>query len=282
MPPTDRASSFSSPHLHPLAVAAFAAMLVFAGYVRGAVPATGANHTVPDLAIELIWIKPGSFRMGSSPDEAHRHKAEGPAQMVTLSKGFWLGKTEVTQSQYEAFIGSNPSRFVESGKNAPVDRVSWLGATEFCRKLTERERAAGRLPEGYRYTLPTEAQWEYAYRAGTTEDYPGNPDAMGWFDQNSSEKTHPVAQKEPNAWGFYDMGGNILEWCADWFGDYPHGVRADPAGPASGHFRIARGGSWRMPIHVTRSAARGGGSPARIDYTLGFRLALTANPSPES
>lgn len=275
--PTD-SPTYPSSRLRPLALAAIAATMVFTGSVRGAPLATGANHTLADLAIELIWVKPGSFRMGSPPDEAHRHKAEGPAQTVTLSKGFWLGKTEVTQAQYEVFIGTNPSRFLEVGKHAPVDRVSWLGATEFCRKLTERERAAGRLPEGYRYTLPTEAQWEYAYRAGTTEDYPGHPEAMGWYDHNSGETTHPVAQKEPNAWGFYDMGGNILEWCSDWFGDYPRSVRTDPAGPDSGHFRIARGGSWRMPIHVARSAARSGGSPGRIDYTLGFRLALTANP----
>jgi formylglycine-generating enzyme required for sulfatase activity len=261
-----------------LALGAFTAAIIFASSIRSAPPTTGANHTLADLALELIWIKPGSFRMGSPPDEPHRHKAEGPAQTVTLSQGFWLGKTEVTQAQYEAFTSTNPSRFVDAGKTAPVDRVSWLNATEFCQKLTARERAAGRLPDGYRYTLPTEAQWEYAYRAGTTEDYPGHPEAMGWYDQNSGEKTHPVAQKEPNTWGFYDMGGNILEWCADWYGDYPRTVRTDPAGPDSGHFRIARGGSWRMPIHVTRSAARGGGSPARIDYTLGFRLALTANP----
>lgn len=277
--PTSVRSLLSVPsHLRALTLCTFALTAVFASRVQSAPPRPGTNFVIADLAIELIWLKPGSFRMGSPPDEAHRHKAEGPAQTVTLSQGFWLGKTEITQAQYEAFIGSNPSRFLEVGKNAPVDRVSWLGATEFCRKLTERERSAGRLPEGYRYTLPTEAQWEYAYRAGTTDDYPGFPEAMGWFDHNSGETTHPVAQKEPNAWGFYDMAGNILEWCSDWFGDYPHGVRTDPAGPDSGHFRIARGGSWRMPIHVARSAARSGGSPGRVDYTLGFRLALTANP----
>ena len=195
---------------------------------------------------------------------------------VSLTKGFWLGKTEMTQGQYEAFIGTNPSRFKDAGKNAPAENVSWLDAMEFCEKLTERERAAGRLPDDYVYTLPTEAQWEYAYRAGTTGDYPGNPDAMGWVDQNSGETTHPVGARQPNAWGLYDMTGNVLEWCFDWYGDYPGGAQIDPSGPRSGHFRMARGGSWRMSVKVGRSAARAGGSPGRRDYTLGFRLALCA------
>lgn len=235
-----------------------------------------APRVVDGLNLELIWIEPGSFQMGSPPEEPNRNKAESPVRRVTLTKGFWLGKTEVTQAQYEALTGTNPSRFLTVGKKAPVDRVSWLDAMEFCQKLTDRERAAGRLPADYIYTLPTEAQWEYAFRAGTTGAYPGNPDAMAWHDQNSGETTHPVGLKEPNAWGLYDMSGNVLEWCLDWYGDYPRGAQTDPAGPDSGYFRMARGGSWRMAIHVGRSAARAGGSPARRDYTLGFRLALSA------
>ena len=239
-------------------------------------PEPTGSRTIPDLALTLLWVKPGAFTMGSPPDEPNRHKAEGPPRCVTLTTGFWLGKTEVTQSQYEAVDGANPSRFTDVGKNAPVERVSWLDAMAWCKKLTARERAAGRLPAGYAYTLPTEAQWEYACRAGTTGDYAGNPDAMAWHDQNSGETTHPVGLKEPNAWGFHDMSGNVLEWCLDWYGDYPRGAETDPTGPDSGHFRMARGGSWRMKIAVGRSAARAGGSPARRDYTLGFRLALTA------
>jgi formylglycine-generating enzyme required for sulfatase activity len=241
-------------------------------------PNTPGNRVIADLNLELIWIKPGTFRMGSPPDEPNRNKAEGIQMPVTLTKGFWLGKTEVTQGQFEAFSGGNPSRFVEIGKAAPVERVSWLDAMEFCKKLTERERAAGRLPEGYGYTLPTEAQWEYACRAGTTADFAGNPEAMIWHEQNSEGTTHPVATKQPNAWGLHDMSGNVLEWCLDWYGDYPRTARSDPMGPESGHFRIARGGSWRVSINVGRSAARSGGSSARRDYTLGFRLALAATP----
>ncbi len=238
-------------------------------------PETKPNQTIPDLNIELLWIKSGTFTMGSPLGEADRHRAEGPAFAVTLTKGFWLGKTEVTQEQYEGLMGTNPSRLVEAGKTAPVEQVSWIDAVAFCEKLTERERAAKRLPEGYVYTLPTEAQWEYAYRAGTTEAFPGDAEAMTWYDQNSGETTHPVAQKEPNDWGLYDMGGNVLEWCLDWYDAYPHGPQTDPKGPDFGHFRMARGGSWRLPLPVARAAARSGGSPGRRDYTIGFRLALS-------
>jgi len=240
----------------------------------GATEAAPPNRTIADLKLELIWIKPGTFRMGSPADEAGRNKAEGPQFSVTLSKGFWLGKTPVTQAQYEAVIGTNPSNFKEAGPDAPVERVSWLDAMEYCAKLTERERAAGRLPQGFIYTLPTEAQWEYACRAGTSGPHAGNPDAMAWHKGNSGETTHPVALKEPNAWGLYDMYGNVLQWCADWYGDYPRGAVTDPTGPERGYFRMARGGSWR--VEVFRSASRAGGSPGRRDYTLGFRLALAA------
>jgi formylglycine-generating enzyme required for sulfatase activity len=154
--------------------------------------------------------------------------------------------------------------------------VSWVEAADFCRKLTERERAAGRLPEGYVYALPTEAQWEYAYRAGSTGTYPEKFSEMGWNNTNSDNTTHPVGLKQPNAWGLYDMPGNVLEWCSDWYGPYPGGDQIDPAGPRTGSFRMARGGSWRMAPTVGRSAARAGGSAGRHDYTLGFRVALIA------
>lgn len=233
-----------------------------------------ANRTIPDLNLELIWIEPGSFTMGSPTEEPERNKAEGPRMNVTLTKGFWLGKTEVTQQQYELVHGTNPSHFVEAGTNAPVERVSWNDAVAWCAKLTERERSAGRLPAGFVYTLPTEAEWEYAHRSGTTGSYPREPATAAWYEQNSGGTTHEVALKQPNAWGLYDMGGNVLEWCYDWFGDYRGGAVTDPKGPATGYFRMARGGSWRMSAIVGRSAARAGGSADRRDYTLGFRLAL--------
>jgi formylglycine-generating enzyme required for sulfatase activity len=234
------------------------------------------NHVIADLGLELIWVAPGTFMMGSANDEPDRNKAEGPRTQVTLTKGYWLGRTEVTQAQYEAINGVNPSTFKTVGAQAPVERVSWLDAMAFCRQLTERERAAKRLPDGYAYTLPTEAQWEYACRAGTTDAYSGEPNGMAWCNGNSGDTTHPVGLKQPNAWGFHDMLGNVLEWCHDWYGPYSGGAAADPAGPGRGHYRTARGGSWRTDAPLGRSAARSGGSAGRLDYTIGFRVALTA------
>lgn len=289
-PPADPATPSTpvSPPLRPsrsparraraacLGFASLAAALAGAQDTRST--ATPAPHVIPDLALVLLWVEPGSFTMGSPADEPRRDKAEGPTFQVTLTRGFWLGKTEVTQAQYAAITGANPATFQAAGPRAPVDRVSWLDAIAFCRRLTARERAAGRLPAGHRFTLPTEAQWEYAFRAGTTGAYPGEPDAMGWFDGNSGATTHPVATKRPNPWGFHDMSGNVLEWCLDWYGPYPRQPSTDPAGPDRGYYRIARGGSWRTSVDTGRSAARGGGSPGRLDYTLGFRLALCAEP----
>lgn len=240
-----------------------------------ATPEIGKNHVVPEVGIELVWIAPGSFLMGSPPEEGGRDKAEGVQRRVTLSRGFWLGKTEVTQRQYEAVVGQNPSRFKEVGPDGPVERVSWVDATTYCEKLTERERQAGRLPEGYEFNLPTEAQWEYACRAGSTDAYPGYLDAMAWYEENSGGMTHVVAQKQPNAWGLHDMAGNVLEWCFDWYGAYGVEAETDPTGPSFGHFRMARGGSWRVGAEVCRSAARAGGSAGRRDYTIGFRVALS-------
>ncbi len=234
------------------------------------------RRVIPDLKLELIWVAPGTFTMGSPADEPERNKAEGPRMQVTLTRGFWLGKTEVTQAQYQAITGTNPSTFDTAGPEAPVERVSWFDAMAYARKLTERERAAGRLPAGYAYTLPTEAQWEYACRAGTTGAYAGEPNAMSWHVGNSGGTTHPVGLRQPNAWGFYDMVGNVLEWCYDWWGNYPGGAVTDPTGPERGYYRMARGGSWRIDLGAGRSAARAGGSDGRRDYTLGFRLALCA------
>lgn len=235
----------------------------------------GRDFAVEGMGMEMVWIAPGTFTMGSPDDEWGRDKAEGIQREVTLTDGFWMGRTEVTQAQYEVVAGANPSRFTEVGPDAPVERVSWVDVSGWCEKLNKRERAAGRLPDGYVYTLPTEAQWEYACRAGT-EGTPAYLDEVAWYEENSGGTTHRVAQKKANAWGVHDMLGNVLEWCRDWYGDYARTAEANPTGPSHGYFRMARGGSWRTNAAVCRPAARAGGSAGRRDYTIGFRVALCA------
>jgi formylglycine-generating enzyme required for sulfatase activity len=215
--------------------------------------------------MEFVPIATGSFMMGSDVDSD-----EKPAHRVTLTQPYWMVKTEVTQAQYERVMGVNPSNF--KGAQNPVDTVSWNNAVEFCRKLTAQERQAGRLPEGYEYTLPTEAQWEYACRAGTTGDYAGDRDSMGWYDDNSEKTTHLVGQKQPNAWGLYDMHGNVYEWCSDWYGDYPSGSVTDPRGATSGSYRVLRSGSWFFFDSACRSANRNCTTPEYADKgQFGFR-----------
>jgi len=229
------------------------------------------------IGMELVWIAPGKFTMGSSTLEQDHYKEEGPQTEVTLTKGYWLAKYEVTQAEYEAVIGSNPSKW--KGQRLPVEQVSWTEAVEFCRKLTEKERVTGRLPAGYEYRLPTEAQWEYACRAGTRTRFGfGDSDEQlgnyAWYDANSGKATHPVGQKQSNAWGLHDMHGNVWEWCVDWLGDYPGGHVIDPAGATSGSVRVERGGSWYHMPKFNRSAYRGRSGPASARASLGFRAAL--------
>jgi formylglycine-generating enzyme required for sulfatase activity len=231
----------------------------------------GRSITIPDVNLELLPISAGRFAMGSTNGGSD----ERPVTQVEITRAFWLGKTEVTQAQWEAVMGSNPSRF--KGADRPVEQVSYDDALEFCRKLTARERAAGRLPSGYEYTLPTEAQWEYACRAGTTGDYAGSLDSMGWYGDNSGRQTHSVGQKQANAWGLYDMHGNVWEWCLDWYaGSLPGGTVRDPSGPSSGSFRVIRGGSWNDAASRCRSANRNHFVPGF--FNLGFRLALSSAP----
>jgi formylglycine-generating enzyme required for sulfatase activity len=197
-----------------------------------------------------------------------------------------LGATEVTQGQWEALMGSTvrQQRDKENskwplrgeGSEFPMYYVSWEEAMAYGRKLTERERAAGRLPEGYEYTLPTEAQWEYACRAGTTGPYAGDLAAMGWYDGNSGKTTHAVGQKRPNAWGLYDMHGNVSEWCHDWYNRYPASSVTDPANASSGSARVHRGGSWSDTAARARSAYHFGYPPGYRVTHLGFRVALSA------
>ena len=217
--------------------------------------------------IQFVWVPAGDFLMGSTSEEAYDD--ERPMTRVRISRGFWLGKHEVTQGQWQAVMGSNLSSFENCGLDCSVEHVSWNDAQEFIRRLN------GRTGED-RYRLPTEAEWEYAARAGTSGDRYGNLDAIAWYDDNSGRRTHPVDLKAPpNAWGLHDMVGNVQEWVQDWHSDYPGGSVIDPRGPGSGSFRVFRGGCWdvtgwncRVPIRNNRSPEIGG-------YGLGFRLLRT-------
>jgi formylglycine-generating enzyme required for sulfatase activity len=225
--------------------------------------------------IKLVPIPAGKFTMGSPPQEAG-HANDEIQHPVTLTKDFFLGATDVTQAQWKAVMGGNPAHF--TGDTWPVETVSWDDAVEFCKKLTAQEQAAGRLPAGYTFTLPTEAQWEYACRAGTTGPYAGDLGAMAWYADNSGGTTHPVATKQANAWGLFDMHGNVWEWCSDWYGDFSNGAVTDPTGPASGSIHVCRGGSWHYDAAGCRSAFRYFGVPGYHDLSVGFRLAVAPSP----
>jgi sulfatase modifying factor 1 len=237
-------------------------------------PTVGSPWTVPDLSLEMLWCKPGSFQMGSPEDEEDRYEDE-TLHEVTLTSGYWLGKHPVTQAEWEKVMGNNASHF--NGANRPVEKVSWDDVTSFCEKLNERESEAGRLPAGMAYQLPTEAQWEYACRAGTTTAYAfGNELTAKDANTGSSKlkETTDVGKYPANLWGFHDMHGNVWEWCADWYENYPSRTVSDPVGPADGSDRVGRGGSWSDAALNARSANQGRNVPAISFSTLGFRLSL--------
>jgi formylglycine-generating enzyme required for sulfatase activity len=233
------------------------------------------------IGMKLARIPKGTFTMGSPESEEGRYSDEGPQHSVTISKDYYLGAYEVTQEQYQRIMGENPSAF--KGANNPVETVSWEDAVAFCKKLSElpEEKAAGRV-----YRLPTEAEWEYACRAGSTSrfGFGDNYSQLGsyaWFDANSSSTTQPVGGKTSNAWGLYDMHGNVWEWCADWKGDYSTSAVTDPAGPATGSSRVLRGGSWYYVAAICRSAYRGRPVPSYRFHDSGFRVALSSSGIPK-
>ena len=221
----------------------------------------------------FVWIPPGTFVMGSPTSEWGRDTDEHQ-HAVTLTQGFWLSDHEVTQAEYREVMGSNPAYF--TGLNRPVEQVTWHDAVAYCQRLTARERAAGRINDQQAYRLPTDAEWEYAVRAGTTGATYGNLDAIAWWDGNSGGQTQPVKRKAPNAWGLYDMIGNVWEWCADWYGDVTTDSVTDPRGPSSGSVRVFRGGSWVINTGGLRAAFRRGFDPDTLNYNLGFRPALSS------
>ena len=258
-------------------------------------PSSGQAWTVPELGMKFVYVAPGSFQMGSQDGSSN----EKPLHAVRLSRGFWLGTYEVTQAEYEVLTGANPSNFQDEivtkqgflgmGKTVakrsrgrhPVEQVSWNDATAFCAKLTARERAGGRLPAGYEYRLPTEAEWEYAARGGPASKgytYAGsnNVDEVAWYDSNSGMTTHPVGQKRPTELGLYDMSGNVYEWCLDWYDAeyYGRSPNTDPANTQAATGCVARGGSWGSDARRMRSASRNRGRPDSADSILGFRACL--------
>ena len=228
------------------------------------------NQTITNtIGITFNLIQAGTFMMGSPEKErknsnAHMHK-------VTITRSFYMGITPVTQKQWQVVMNNNPSAF--KGNDCPVETVSWNDAQAFIKKLNEMEK-------NETYRLPTEAEWEYACRAGSTTRYCFGDDEKilkdyAWYGTNSGGKTHPVKQKESNAWGLYDMHGNVWEWCEDWYGDYPNEPVTDPSGPASGAGRVIRGGGWVDNPGGLRSAIRNCGSPGYRGCHIGFRLLRT-------
>jgi len=229
----------------------------------------------------MVFIPPGTFRAGSATNEVGRDELEPAPTAVTMTRGFWIGKYEVTQAEYEAVFGGNPSRF-KGDANRPVEMVGWGSAVTYCSYITQREIAAGRIPTNCLYRLPTQAEGEYACRGWTSTRFsygedPGytNLTDYAWYEANSEGTTHPVGQKLPNPWGLYDVHGNVWEWCQDWFWDHDGGTAVDPVGPETGYSRVLRGGSFFRGARYCRSARRAETTPEAIGYPdTGFRVVL--------
>jgi formylglycine-generating enzyme required for sulfatase activity/serine/threonine protein kinase len=230
---------------------------------------TSPNAVTNTLGMKLALIPAGEFMMGTPPTEEGR-RSEETLHRVTITKPFLLATTAVTQAQWSAVMGSNPSKF--RGDSRPVEMVSWHDAVAFCEKLSAKE--------GKHYRLPTEAEWEYACRAGTQTAYGGaNLNEMGWYKDNSDAQTHPVAQKKANAWGLYDMQGNVNQWCSDGYGGPYGGDAIDPKGANGSKTRVVRGGAWKWTSDQLRAAFRGRAAPGGRHDDVGFRLCLDA-PQP--
>lgn len=249
----------------------------------------GRKFVISEINLELIKCPAGTFTMGSPKEELGR--AEKPKYVywdseelhsVCITKPFYIGKYEITQSLYIALMDKNPSKYV--GINNPIDSVTYDEAKAFCDKLNLKY--LNQLPQGYKFDLPTEAQWEYACRAGTNTALNNgknltnskgtcpNLDEVAWYEENSNKTTHPIGQKKPNAWGIYDMHGNVYEWCRDYYGEYPNSAVTDPIGKKSYFARVIRGGGFDFSADYCRSARRGQEDDDHRFYMLGFRVAL--------
>ena len=231
-------------------------------------PVSPPLEITTSIGMELVRIPAGAFQMGSHEG----YDSERPVHRVRISEPFYMGKYEVTQAQWEAVMGTNSSRF-KGNPNRPVENVSWNDVQEFIKRLNEQE--------GWEVCrLPTEAQWEYAARAGTTEQYENDLDAIAWNRENSSGEPHEVGQKLPNAWGLYDMLGNVWEWVQDWYDRsyYQYSPIVDPQGPNTGVNRISRGGGWDGDARFVRAVFRGWYNPGIRIGLLGFRCS-SSGPS---
>ena len=274
--------------MYPSLLKPLIALSVLIGGGANLCEAQPPKEIVNSIGIKLVLIPKGTFMMGSPESEQGRNVIENQHE-VTISKDYYLGVYEVTQAQYEKVMGRNRSHFqgaIVGNENAdlPVENVSWDDAVECCKKVSD-------LPEekrgGGEYRLPTEAEWEYACRAGSKTVYSFDDDEgllpeYGWFDRNSSFRTHTVGLLEPNAWGLYDMHGNVCEWCSDRYSLYPKGSVSDPTGPKVGLFRVYRGGSWCNGAANCLSANRDGDAPSPSGFGLGVRVALSSTGIPRS
>ena len=239
-------------------------------------PSSPTEQITNSLGMHFRKIQPGKFMMGAPANEASGSGPDQTQHSVTLTKAYYICVYEVTQEEYEGLMGNNPSQF--TAKRNPVENVTYDDAEIFIGKLNAlaEERSAGRV-----YRLPTEAEWEYACRAGISTAYCFGQDnarlgEYAWYDANSESKPHPVGEKSPNAWGLYDMHGNVLEWCSDWYQNYPRNSVTDPTGPSRGFGRIFRGGSYAAEARICRSYERFRDAPSIRYPDLGFRLVLSS------
>lgn len=234
---------------------------------------------IGDINYAFRWCAPGTFLMGADPTDSERFPDEIQHE-VTLTQGFWILETEVTQEMYHGITGNNPSAFspekfykpgrdIKALNSCPVEMVSWYDAIDFCRKMTKQFHITG-----CEFRLPTEAQWEYACRAGTRVPFSGPLEKSGWTRINSHAPVK-VGSKQPNAWGIYDMHGNVFEWCQDWYSPYSKEPVKDPSGPASGDFKVIRGGAWHhLPRYARSSFRYDVYFPDSVHSGLGFRVIM--------
>lgn len=224
----------------------------------------GTTKTNPKDGLTYVWIPPGIFQMGCSPGDNECIDSEKPAHSVTITNGFWIGQTPVTQAAYQRVIGTNPSNF--KGDQRPVEMVNWGEATAYCTAVGMR--------------LPTEAEWEYAARARSTVARYGDLDPIAWYEKNSDNQSHEVGQKRPNAWKLFDMLGNVWEWTADWYDQnyYSQSPSQDPRGSSSGSRGVLRGGSWSSVAGNVRVSRRFRGVPDFRYSSNGFRCVGKASP----